>query len=485
MSDDRGQIVVLFAGWGGADEGIVAATGREPDVAINHDEIALAVHRANHPRTRHLCGDVYHYDPRDVCGSGRVWMLWASPTCTHFSKAKGGPLDRREASRVRALAWVVTRWAREVRPSVIFLENVEAFQGWGPLANDGKPDPAKRGSTFRRWVRSLEKLGYVVEWRELRADDYGAPTSRKRLFVVARCDGRPIVWPQPTHGPGRDAPHRGAFEVLDFSIPAPSIFARKKPLVAATLRRIARGMQRFVFGAAEPFIIPVSHAGDARVHSIREPLRTVTASSRSPFHLVVPYLIHVSNGERQGQAPRVYDIREPLGTVVAGGIKHGLVFAFMMKNFGGHESPGLPLTAPLGTVTTRDHHALVVCSTVGDRRRHVMDLLSRYSGTATSDPQMSLDLFGSIAGRQPGRSPDGVVRFGGASYVVADVGARLLVPRELARAHDFGDDRALERDADGRPISTTKQVRLIGNSVPKKPAEALVAANVGREAIVA
>lgn len=407
-----GLVVDLFSGFGGVSLAIRDAIGRDPDVAINHWDTAVAVHAANHPKTRHLHGNVWHYAPRDVVGKAPVWLLWASPSCVHFSKAKSGPLDRQAATKVRALAWVVTRWARDVRPSVCVVENVGAFKDWGPLNNDGRPDPARRGATFRKWVRTLEALGYVVEWRELRACDYGAPTSRTRLFIVARCDGLPIVWPSATHGPGS---FRAAEECIDWSIPAPSIFERTRPLSEATNRRIARGLDKFVFGAGRN-----------------------------------AYLIHVNNGERVGQAPRIYDIDAPLSTVVAGGIKHALVAVTLVKHYGGNGAgPGIDIRSPLDTITTQDHHALVTASTVGNHRDDVRAFMERYGVTGT------------IAGHD-----------------VADIGMRLLVPRELARAHDFDDSLALERDVHGNPVSKTAQTKLVGNSVPRRLASAVVAAQL-------
>lgn len=449
-----GIIVDLFAGGGGASLGIEMALGRAPDIAINHDPIALGVHERNHPITRHLHGDVWHYAPREVVGDRPVDLLWLSPTCTHFSRAKGAPLDRRQASRVRALAWVGARWARDLppkqRPRLILCENVEAFRGWGPLDENGRVRDGKQGFTFRRWIRTIEGAGYRSSYRELRACDYGAPTTRNRIFVGFSLDGE-IDWPDATHGDGL-LPYRSAAECIDWTIPAPSIFGRG--LATPTLRRIARGIRKHVLEAAEPFIIPVSHGGDARVQPIGGPLRTVTASSRSPFAVVVPSLIHLSNGERPGQAPRIYDPQDPLSTVVAQGVKHGLVTAFLVKHFGGHEGSGLPLPNQVGTVTTRDHHALVTCL-LGDRRVEVRDFL-----------------------REHGGAPDGdLVRIGGEVYAIADIGMRGLVPRELARAQGFPDSYVLEQTADGRPTTKTKQIALVGNSVSPVVAEALVRAN--------
>lgn len=468
----KNLIVDLFCGGGGASEGIRWALGRDPDVAVNHDESAIAMHEANHPGTRHLHGDVWHYAPRDVVGNTPVDLLWCSPTCTFFSQAKGGPLDRKTATKIRALAWVAVRWAREVRPRVLMIENVEPFAKWGPLAADGKPCPRRRGATFRKWVRAIEAEGYRVEWRELRACDYGAPTSRKRLFIVARRDGQPIVWPTPTHGRGL-LPYRTAASCIDWSIPVPSIFGRKRPLAEATLRRIARGIRKFVLETTDPFIIPVSHAGDDRVHSIGEPLRTITASSRSPFDLVVPSLVHVSNGERLGQAPRIYNVREPLGTVVAGGIKHGLVAAYLAKHFGGHESPGQGMQLPLGTVTCRDHHALVTAHADGDRREEVRAFLTKFYGTCTGQ-QMALPIATLSTNHHYG-----LLTVHGQHFEIRDIGMRLLEPRELYRAQGFGDEYRI----DG--FSKTAQVRMVGNSVPPHLAAALVSANVDREEVAA
>lgn len=418
----RGLVVDLFAGGGGASIGIEAALGRPVDVAINHSENAIACHALNHPQTRHLRGDVWAYAPRDVTQGAPVDLLWASPTCTFFSKAKGGPLDRSEATKVRALAWVVNRWARETMPRTIIVENVEAFQFWGPLLRDGKVCPKRRGLTFRRWVRELERLGYAVDWRELVASDYGAATSRKRLFVVATLDGSP-KWPEPTHGAGR-IPHRAAAEIVDWSLPVPSIFDRKKPYTDATLRRIARGMQRFVL-SGDPYFVSDELAAT---------------------------LIQRGYGERKGQEPRCLDIQRPLGTVVAGGIKHALVVAFIAKHYGGNGTPGQSLRAPLGTVTCKDHHALVVASGFGERGAEVQDFMRAYGAQESTG-----SLF----------SPRIVIR---------DIGMRPLTPRELASAQGFPSDYNLGK---------THQVTLVGNSVCPDVAEEVVRANVAQAREVA
>jgi len=262
LADDE-MIVDNFAGGGGASTGIEMALGRSPDLAINHDPEAVAMHQANHPHTVHLCGDVWDVNPKDACAGRKVGLAWFSPDCKHFSKAKGGkPVSK----KIRGLAWVATRWAEEVEPRVIVLENVEEFQTWGPLGDNGLPCPKRKGDTFREWLLKLQTLGYMVEWRELRACDFGAPTSRKRLFLIARRDGKPIVWPAPTHTapilipPGSTLqPWKTAAECIDWSIPCPSIFTRKRPLADNTLRRVAAGIKQYVINNPRPFIVPIAH----------------------------------------------------------------------------------------------------------------------------------------------------------------------------------------------------------------------------------
>jgi DNA (cytosine-5)-methyltransferase 1 len=292
-----GLIIDLFAGGGGASLGIFWATGRHPDIAINHDPLALAMHAANHPDTKHVVENVWHVRPRAIIGKRKVDILWASPDCTHFSKAKGSAprRDVNRAKRSRGLAWVILRWARDAAPTTIFMENVEEWIDWCPLRKDGTPDPKRKGETRKRFIRELKKLGYAVEIVEKdRACDHGAPTIRQRLFMIARNDGVPVRRPMPTHA-SKDAvqglfagavkPWRTAAEIIDWSLRCPSIFTRKKELAPATKRRIARGMKRYVIDAADPFIVPITHQGDNRVHSIHEPMRTVTTANRGELAL--------------------------------------------------------------------------------------------------------------------------------------------------------------------------------------------------------
>lgn len=375
-------IIDNFAGGGGTSTGLEAAFGRPVDIAINHDPEALAMHAVNHPHTTHLCESVWDVDPIAVTKNQPVALVWLSPDCKHFSKAKGGtPVEK----KIRGLAWVALRWAAKCKPRVIALENVEEFKTWGPLqiAADGtaRPDPARKGKTFESFVRQLQGMGYVVDWRELRACDFGAPTIRKRFFLVARRDHIAIAWPKPSHGAptskevraGKLLPWRTAADCIDWSIPCPSIFERKRPLADATLRRVAKGVVRYVIDAANPFIVPAAalvapfltehaNASNQRVFSADEPLRTQCAQVKGGhFALVAPTLVQTGYGERQGQAPRALNLHAPLGTVV-NGQKHALVSAFLAKHFTG--VVGSDLQDPIATVTSVDHHSLVAAHLV-------------------------------------------------------------------------------------------------------------------------
>lgn len=518
-------IVDNFAGGGGASTGIEAALGRAVDIAINHDGEAIAMHAANHPGTRHLCGDVFDVDPLEVTKGQPVGLAWFSPDCKHFSKAKGGkPLNK----KIRGLAWVVIRWAATVKPRVIALENVEEFQDWGPLLPNGKPDPLRAGMTFRRWKKQLENCGYVVESRELRACDYGAPTIRKRLFLIARCDGQPIVWPTPTHGPGRE-PYRTAAECIDWDIPCPSIFDRKRPLKPATLARIARGMRRFVLEAKRPFIVPVTHPRDSRVHDTDEPFRTVTGAQRGELAVVSPHitkfrkgstgsasdaplhtvtaggdmkrhkmlvgagLVNTRNGERPGQEPRVRDLLDPCPTVTAKGSQGGIATAYLEQaNTGmtGHDA-----RKPLSTIVGK-----------GCTQRLVTAFLSKFYGTSTGsecdEPLHTVPAGGwkhalvqAFMEEHFGPGDWTTVEIDGVQYRIVDIGMRMLTPRELFRAQGFSDTYNIDPFYDypvkrkrrnvmsindavaRRRLSKTAQVRLVGNSVCPPVAEAIVRAN--------
>ncbi len=437
----RELVVDNFAGCGGASTGVGAAIGREVDIAINHSPTAILAHTANHPTTLHLTEDVYRVSPREVCGGRPVGLAWFSPDCTHHSKAANG---KPKSKKRRGLAWVAIRWAKEVRPRVIVLENVCEWLDWGPLDEHDRPIASRKGETFRAWRRKLERYGYVVEHRVLVAADYGAPTTRKRLCLVARCDGQPIAWPEPTHGPGRRRPWRTAAEVIDWTIPCPSIFDRRKPLAEATQRRIATGVMRYVVNAARPFIVPVKTwgGGGNGPRSIDEPMRTVTTSKRGEFAIVA---------------------------------------AWLAKHYGG--VVGHEVTRPLGTVTTQDHHSLATATLAPagvDRRAEVRAFLISYYGQGTGqdlgDPLRTVTT----------RDRFGLVTVEGVDYEIADIGMRMLAPHELAAAQGFPVDYVIAPLRDGKPISKTEQIELIGNSVCPPLAEAIVRANYSeREAVAA
>lgn len=452
-----GEIVVdSFAGGGGASTGLEQAIGRPVDIAINHSAEAIAMHRANHPGTRHYCENVWAVDPREATGGRPVAVAWFSPDCTHFSRAKG--TSKRSDGR-RGLAWVVLRWAHDVRPRVICLENVPEFETWGPLTADGRPDPERSGSTFRQWLGRLRAMGYAVEWRTLVAADYGTPTTRRRLFIVARCDGQPIRWPEQTHTRER---WRAAAEVIDWSLPCPSIFGRARPLAEATLRRIAEGVRRYVVEEPRPFVVTLTHtsSGSGRVADSRAPMGTITTAKGGEFALVAPTLIQTGYGERDGQAPRVLDLHRPLGTVVAGGSKHALVSAFLARHFTG--VVGRDLREPVPTVTTQDHHSLVAA------------FLTKYYGSSESQNQGASDPLHTVTTK----ARFGLVTVHGEQYRIADIGMRMLQPRELFCAQGFPEDYQIDTDADGRAVSKTTQIHLCGNSVCPPVAAALVGAQI-------
>jgi len=455
-SGGPGIIVDLFAGGGGASEGIRMALGRDPDLAINHDPEAVAMHAENHPGCSHLIEDVWSVDPSWATQGKPVSLLWASPDCTHHSKAKGAAPTRDD--KRRSLACVITeKWIPAVWPKTIIMENVEEFTSWGPLDCQGCVIASQRGETFRWFLRRLRRYGYRVEYRELRACDYGAPTIRKRLFLVAKRGNGRIVWPEPTHGPGRPEPYRTAADCIDWSIPCPSIFDRKKPLADATLRRIAKGIMRYVVQAKRPFIVNLTHGG--RLEDFASPINTITCANRGEKALVVPSLVQTGYGERAGQAPRALDLEKPLGTVVAGGQKHALVSAFLAKHFTG--VVGSDLRQPIGTVTTKDHHSLVTA------------FMLKYYG-ADQDPRLESPLH-TITTRD--RFGLVTVTVEGEPYYIADIGMRMLQPRELFRAQGFPDSYVIDH-AGGRPLTKTAQVRMCGNSVCPPIAAALVLANV-------
>lgn len=411
----NGELIVdNFAGGGGASTGIEMATGVSVDIAINHDPEAIRMHKSNHPSTKHYRESVWDIDPVQVCNGHPVALAWFSPDCKHFSKAKGGkPKDK----NIRGLAWVALRWAGKVKPRVIMLENVEEFKTWGPLNRGHRPIKAKSGVTFRKFIRQLEDLGYQVEYRELRAADYGTPTMRKRFFLVARCDGQPITWPDPTHAPadspqvaaGTRMPYVGAHTQIDFSLPCPSIFDTAeeikekygirvvRPLAPKTMERIARGLKKFVLDSPSPFIIQVNHGGGRKPQDIRDPMPTITG--KHGFGLVEPFLIQI--GQTGFTDDRSKDVRDPLTTIVSknehcliaptliqyhsaasekeirgqtvqdpimtidGSNRYGLVTSFLQKYYGGgYKGSGAGLSDPLPTITAIDHNSICAATLV-------------------------------------------------------------------------------------------------------------------------
>lgn len=512
----NGELIVdNFAGGGGASTGIEMATGYSVDIAINHDPEAIRMHQANHPTTKHYCENVWAVDPVEACEGHPVALAWFSPDCKHFSKAKGGkPKDK----NIRGLAWVALRWAALVRPRVIMLENVEEFKTWGPLNRGHHPIRAKQGDTFRQFVKQLNELGYEVQFRELVAADYGAPTTRKRFFLIARCDGGDIIWPKPTHAPmdseevkaGLLKPYVGAYTQLDFSLPCPSIFDTSeeikekygiravRPLASKTMQRIARGLKKFVLDNPEPFIVPIGY------------------------------------GERIGQAPRVHDIKKPLPTIVSSG-KHYLceprLAPIIDKTYGGnYQGGGSKIEDPVGTITTIDHNRLVTATliqyhsetdsggvrgqtiedpimTVDGSNRYglVTSFLSKFYKTGTGQDEReplhtvttSAGHFGEVRAflikyygegtgqniEQPldtvtSRDRFGLVTIKGEQYQIVDIGLRMLEPRELYGCQGFPDDYIIDHDSTGKRYTRTEQVKRCGNAVcPPIPA-ALVKANL-------
>ena len=574
-------IVDSFAGGGGASTGIELATGRPVTIAINHDPDAILMHKTNHPYTEHYQVSVWDVDPREVCQGRPVGLLWASPDCKHFSKAKGGkPVDK----NIRGLAWIVLRWAGTVAPRVIMLENVEEFQTWGPVRK-GRPVKSKAGQTFRRWLSQLEALGYAVEWRELVAADYGAPTTRKRFFLIARRDGEPIVWPEPTHAPadtpevlaGRKKPWRSAAEVIDWSLPCPSIFdtreairekyglSAQRPLRPNTMRRVIRGVDKFAIKAPEPFLVVVNHAGDFRGQNTADPLQTVTAKhgygvaspllapltvtnttnstgadAGAPVHtvttagnqmLIAPTLAAIGQtggGERgrkitepthtqvskaeeclvaaamiqyhteQTERVRGQGLADPLMTIDASN-RYGLAAATLVKYYG-NDRHGQKIRDPLHTVTAKDREGLATTHLVKMKGTNLGGPMSEPVQTITAggghfgvvtttvvkaEPGADLkhwpeirDLLNTYCGYRLG--PEDVILFeiGGTAYFMADIGLRMLTPRELYMANGFPQDYKIERDYTGREYPKTKQVARCGNAVPPPFATALVRANL-------
>lgn len=402
-------IVDNFAGGGGASTGIELAAGRPVNIAINHDAAAILLHKTNHPHTEHIQASVWDVDPEELCAGRPVGLAWFSPDCKHFSKAKGAALVDRN---IRGLAWIVLRWAGTVRPRVIILENVEEFQTWGPVRK-GKPVKSKSGQTFHKWLSQLEALGYAVEYRELVAADYGAPTTRKRFVLIARCDGQPIRWPERTHAPrdseevksGKCKPWRSAAEIIDWTVPMYSIFASKqeikekygvnavRPLADNTLRRIIRGVDKFTIKSGKPFIVECNRRGDGHTRSVEEPVNTVTGRYTDGVcePVTIPYTFSNTGGSVGSPADDpVHTIRTAGGQVLAAanliqyhteqsedvranGLeaalltvdasnRYGLTAAHLVEFYGNGQA--IDPAEPMHTVTSHDREALIAAHIV-------------------------------------------------------------------------------------------------------------------------
>ena len=513
----NGELIVdSFAGGGGASTGIEIATGVSPDIAINHDPEAIRMHKANHPYAEHYCEDVWQVDPVAACKGHSVGLAWFSPDCKHFSKAKGGkPKDK----NIRGLAWVACRWAGLVRPRVIMLENVEEFKTWGPLNRGHHPIKAKQSVTFRKFVQQLTDLGYEVQFRELVAADYGAPTMRKRFFMIARCDGKQIVWPEPTHGPadseavkqGLLKPYVGAYTQLDFSLPCPSIFDSAeeikekygiravRPLAKKTMDRIGRGIKKFILDNPEPFLIQCNHSGDRKPGDIRQPMPTITG--KHGVGIVEPKLVPIidkayggnySGGGSEADKPldtittvdhnrlvtatlapiliqyhsetakdevRGQGIEAPIMTV-DGSNRYGLVVSSFISKFY-KSGTGQDIREPLHTITAGDGH-------FGEVRAFLTKYYGSGTGQSVKDP---LDTI-------TAQDRFGLVTIYGTEYQIVDIGLRMLEPKELYGCQGFPSDYIIDHDYTGKTYPRSEQVRRCGNAVcPPLPA-ALVKANL-------
>lgn len=525
-------IIDLFAGGGGASTGIEQAVGRHPDISVNHDRYAVGMHQANHPQTKHYCEDVFAVCPVQATEGRPVGLLHASPDCTHHSQALGG---QPRAQEIRSLAWAVHKWAGKTLPDVITLENVEQMLQWGRLiakrdkttgrvitldrvmdpktgkkkayrvADPGEyvprgnqflvPDPKTKGRNWEHFVEGLRAMGYKVEWRVICNANLGSHSTRERLYMVARRDGLPIIWPAQSHAKkpraGMQA-WRPVAECVDFSLKGTSIFGRKRPLAEPTFRRIAFGLQKFVLGAEQPFIIdhvaaglvPVTHSRDT-AFDIRDPLRTITTAKGGETALMTATLIQMGYGERQGQAPRVLDLKQPLGTVVAGGNKFGLSTAFMVQANGGFNTThARDLREPVSAITTSGSQQQLITADVApaydlspeheEGALRCAAFLMRYHGeggqwSSLNDPATTITTKDRLALV--------TVWFKGEPWVIVDICLRMLTPRELYNAQDFPPDYIIDRTADGTILSKTAQVRMCGNSVSPLPMRKIVAAN--------
>ena len=526
---ERAQISLLdeiivdnFAGGGGASTGIELATGRPVTIAINHDIEAIRMHQANHPYTEHYQASVWDIDPVEVCRGRPVGLAWFSPDCKHFSRAKGGkPVNK----NIRGLAWIVLRWAAKVRPRVIILENVPEFVTWGPVRK-GKPVKSKSGQTFRKWLSQLSELGYNSEYRKLKACDYGAPTIRERFFLVVRCDGKPIVFPEPTHGNGKGLkPYRTAAECIDWTIPCKSIFGRKHPLRDNTMRRIAKGLNKFTLKSGNPYIV-ANNTGNLG-KEVNEPVPTITTGNRNCLSLphiskfyggvtgaeisnplptvtaidhnaltaaqLIQYHSETSKSETRGQS-----LNEPIMTVDASP-RYALTAAHIVKYYSGDNYSSA--NAPLHTITTKERNALVeshLCvmrhnedcrefdkplptiTTSGAHFAEIRTSIVRYINNSKNYGNWSevRTLLNKFCGYSLADDEILLLEINGEKYFIYDIGMRMLEPKELYAAQGFPPDYIIDKDYSGKNYSRKEQVARCGNAVPPPFAEALVRANL-------
>lgn len=501
-------IVDNFAGGGGASTGIELAAGRPVAIAINHDPDAILLHKTNHPYTEHLQASVWDVDPVEVCRGRPVGLAWFSPDCKHFSKAKGAALVDRN---IRGLAWIVLRWAALVRPRVIMLENVEEFQTWGPVRK-GKPVKAKSGQTFRKWKQQLSDLGYTIDHRELVAADYGAPTTRKRFVLVARCDGKPIVWPERTHArrdseevkSGKLLPWRSAAEIIDWTIPGYSIFESKqaimerygvkvvRPLAENTMRRVIRGVDKFTIRSGKPFLVECNHGGDGHTLSVEEPVNTLTGKYSGGVCAASLIQYHTE----QTEAARATGLEKPINTVDASN-RYGLTCANLVEYYGN----GVPLdiSEPMHTVTAHDREALTAAHIVEFKGQDIGQAVSKPLRTVTASagefaecravlvkagnenlghwPEIR-ELLNRHCGYRLKEDEVILLMIRGIAWYIADITLRMLTPRELYNAMGFPQDYIIDHDYMGNAYGKTKQVARCGNAVCPPMAEAMVRANL-------
>lgn len=511
----NGLIIDCFAGGGGASVGIEMALGRHVDIAVNHDPKAILMHKTNHPDTLHLTEDIFRVDLQEHIKGRHVALMWASPDCTSHSKAKGGK-PRKQGLRI--LPWAVYKHAKTILPDVIIMENVEEIQQWGPLDEAGHPIPERKGEDYKKFIAAMKGLGYIFDSRELAAADYGAPTTRKRWYAVFRRDGREIVWPEPTHsrgGAGGLKPWEPVYKCLDLQDFGKSIFGRKKPLAENTMKRIARGLEKFVFNCPEPFIMKYYGGNYKGAGScMEEPLHTITAVDHNA--LVTPYLMRNNTG-----APGS-DAREPMLTITTGGHhgvvsplliqyhsettkngvrgqqvtepvqtidasnRYGLAAAYLTKFY--KSGTGQDMAEPIHTITTSPGHfgtvSVLMC---GREELQEAGMDEETAQKCTWVSQFIMEYYGCGTGqglKEPLRTIVTKDRFAlvtvlGNEYVMLDIYLRMLKPEELKLAQGFPKDYIINRDYRWNAYPASEQVKRIGNSVVPVMAEALVKANCG------